>query len=100
MRINKLSIILLGGLLAMPLVSYSDTSESGGPAAGLLANAPKNGYSAITCAAIILATRTRAVASRRVCPPVCAKSWNAVVNCHRVGRKKLRVAKSLIANFI
>ena len=39
MRINKLSIILLGGLLAMPLVSYSDTSESGGPAAGLLANA-------------------------------------------------------------
>lgn len=39
MKINKLSIILLGGLLAMPLVSYSDTSESVGLAAGIMANA-------------------------------------------------------------
>ena len=39
MRINKLSIILLGGLLAMPPVSYSDTSESVGLAAGIMANA-------------------------------------------------------------
>lgn len=39
MRINRLSIILLGGLLAMPPVSYSDTSESVGLAAGIMANA-------------------------------------------------------------
>lgn len=39
MRINKLSIILLGGLLAMPPVSYSDTPESVGLATRVMANA-------------------------------------------------------------
>ncbi|WP_438951596.1 hypothetical protein [Porticoccus sp.] len=39
MKIHKLPLIILSGLLAMPVVSHSDPSESVGLAAGIMANA-------------------------------------------------------------